>query len=251
MIYGLYLSAQGAQVQSLRQQVVANNVANSSTTSFKRDLLRAQAHLPFDAEAKRSHSLAGNLAALPGGVTSAGTATDFSQGTLMRTGAPLDLALAGGGFLQVSDGKRTFLTRDGRLAVNSQNQLVMRDSGQAVLSADGAPISGIDPALPVEVRTDGSVAQQGTVLARLALVEPASYDQIQKAGNNLYTTTSKLKPADPQTQVKQGHLENSGASPITGMMELIESARAFEANVNMIRNQDETLSRLLASMPRR
>src|SRR5262245_6484471 len=77
MIYGLYLSAQGAQIQTLRQAVVSNNIANAATTSFKRDLVTAQAHLPYDAEHGKPTWIQGNLYDMPGGVTPGNSVTDY------------------------------------------------------------------------------------------------------------------------------------------------------------------------------
>src|SRR5690242_9194235 len=110
MIYGLYLSAQGAQIQTLRQAVVSNNLANAATTGFKRDLVTAQAHLAYDAEHGRPTWTAGNLHEMPGGVTPGDGATDFTQGPLKQTKGNFDIALQGKGFLRVTDGKKTFLT---------------------------------------------------------------------------------------------------------------------------------------------
>jgi flagellar basal-body rod protein FlgF len=251
MIYGLYLSGQGAQIQSLRQEVVANNLANAATTSFKRDLVTAQSNLPFDVELGRPATSYGNLPAMPGGVTPAGVATDFSQGDLKKTDAALDLAIQGKGFLRVTDGKKTFLTRDGQLAVGPSNQLVMRDGGLALMNSAGQPLNSVNPELPIEVHTDGTVTQGDNEVGKLALVEPQAATNLTKVGRNLYAASGKLTPAKPETEVKQGSVENSGVRPIASMMELIESARALEANVNMIHYQDDSLSRLLGSLPRK
>lgn len=250
MIYGLYLSAQGAQIQSLRQEVVANNLANASTNAFKRDLLRVQAHHPFD----RVQGSLGNgseaFRQMPGGTTVANAVTDFSQGQFTETRSALDAALIGKGFFQVQDGKRTLLTRDGRFDINAQGQLITRDRGQLVINTDGTPIAGIDQTLPLDIRVDGTVQQGDTELGRLAIVVPAADNELQKVGHNMYAASGKLLPADG-IQVKQGSLENSGVNPMQGMMELIESSRALESNINMIRQQDEALSRLLQSIPRK
>jgi flagellar basal body rod protein FlgG len=230
MIYGLYLSAQGAQIQSLRQEVVANNLANSASTAFKRDLVRAQACLPYDAEHGRPTWLASHLDNMPGGVLPYQNATDFAQGQLNETRGPLDIALEGQGFLRVTDGKKHFLTRDGQLALNAQNEIVTQEHGYAV---------------------DGSLSQAGTPLGQFDLVEPKSYQELQKTGRNLYTYSGRLTPAKPEVQVKQGFLETSNVKPVLGMTELIETARVLEANVNLIRYQDESLARLLQSLPRK
>jgi flagellar basal body rod protein FlgG len=251
MIYGLYLSAQGTQIQTVRQEIVANNLANASTTGFKRDLLTAQAHLPFDSQQGKRTWLAGNLDNLPGGVTSGGTSTDFSQGDLTRTQAPFDIALQGNGFLKVANGKETYLTRNGQLAIGSQNQLVTRDQGYTVLSAGGSPLAGLDPNLPIDVHPDGMVAQGDNEIGKLAIVEPQKYTELTKTGRNMFLASGRLSPVKSETIVKQGYLEDSGVRPVASMMELIESSRTVEANVNMIKTQDESLDRLLQSLPRK
>jgi flagellar basal-body rod protein FlgF len=251
MLYGLYLSAQGVQVQTLRQGVVANNLANTASTSFKRDFLRIQSHASFDEEHGASTWLGGNLESMPGGVSPAETVTDFSQGSLTKTGAPLDVALSGPGFLRVQNGKEELLTRDGKLAINQNNQLVTRDHGYTLLTDTGGTLPNVDPTLPVTILADGSVSQGGNVLGRLAIVAPPSNSDLRKTGQNMYATESRLAPVKEAVEVRQGYLENAGVNPIHGMMELIESSRALEANVNMIRHQDEALSRLLQTLPRK
>ena len=251
MIYGLYLSGQGAQFQMVRQDVVANNLANASTTAFKRELLTAQAHSPFDSAQGTRNWLAGNLDNLPGGVSPGGTSTDFSQGDLNRTQGAFDVAIQGKGFLKVANGKETFLTRNGQLTIGSQDQLVTRDHGYTVLSAAGSPLGGLDRTLPIEVNPDGMVTQGDSDIGKLALVEPQKYTDLTKVGKNMFTTSGKMSAASPETQVKQGYLEDSGVRPVTSMMELIESSRTLEANVNMIKTQDDSLDRLLQSLPRK
>jgi flagellar basal body rod protein FlgG len=251
MIYGLYLSGQGAQIQMVRQDVVANNLANASTTAFKREMLTAQAHSPFDAAQGNRTWLPGNLDNLPGGVSPGGTTTDFSQGDLTRTESPFDVAIQGKGFLKVANGKETYLTRSGQLAVGQQNQLVTRDQGYTVLSATGTPLVGFDQKLPVDVLSDGTVAQGDNQIGKLALVEPQKYTELTKIGKNMFTTSGRTLPASAETEVKQGYLEDSGVRPVSSMMELIESSRTLEANVNMIKTQDDSLDRLLQSLPRK
>jgi len=251
MIQGLYLSGQGAQIQTLRQDVIANNLANASTTAFKRELFLAQAHAPYDVEQGRRTWLPGNLDNMPGGVSPAGTSTDFTQGELTHTGAAFDVAFQGQGFLKVSNGKETFLTRDGQLEISAQNQLVTRDLGYPVLGINGQPISQLNPDLAIDVHPDGLVMQGDTEVGRLALVEPQKYTDLTKTGRNLYGVSGRLTPAKPETQLKQGYVENSGVKPVASMMELIESSRALEANVNLIKYQDDSLDRLLSSLPRK
>lgn len=254
MIYGLYLSAQGADVQSMRQDVIANNLANASTNAFKRDFAVFQAHPPADQNA--NEELPGNLGDSTGGISLAEVATDFSNGPLVRTGGTFDLALSGPGFLQVTDGQQQFLTRNGQLARNTLGELVTHESGHAVLGSDGVPITIPAEAEQIEVASDGTVFQIGpgnsrSELGKLDIVRPTSFDQLVKVGNSLYRSAADVEPAGEEVQVQQGFLESSGTRPVLEMMDLIEASRAFEANVNMIKFQDDTLGQLLQTLPRR
>ena len=123
MIYGLYISAQGADAAAFHQSVLANNMANGRTTGFKRDLPVFRADAPFDAAHQLPPAGPETFENQTGGLSVAGTVTDFSQGPLTTTGTPLDIALVGRGFLEVSRGGQPFLTRNGKLSLNDQQQL--------------------------------------------------------------------------------------------------------------------------------
>ena len=82
-------------------------------------------------------------------------------------------------------------------------------------------------------------------------MQPESSADLTKAGRNLFLTGGELLPPGPDSRVIQGHLEQSGVNAVTEMVELIESSRAYEANVNMIRSQDDALARLLTSAAKR
>jgi flagellar basal body rod protein FlgG len=88
-------------------------------------------------------------------------------------------------------------------------------------------------------------------LGKLDVVEPESLAGLQKFGDSLYRTSRPTRPAGPDVAVRQGFLEASGTNPILEMTEMIETSRAFEANVNMIKYQDEALGQLLQSVSRR
>jgi flagellar basal-body rod protein FlgF len=256
MIYGMYLSGQGAEAQALRQSVVANNLANGSTTAFKPEVALFKSHLPFD-------TLLGNAVAGPpgweqqtGGVTLEGTATDYSQGSLKQTGGPLDVALAGDGFFQVNAGGQKLLTRTGRFSLNPDGEIVMSDMGHPVLGVDGLPIV-VPPGMSnIEVSVDGAVTVtdpggQRLGLGQFALVNPETLTQLMKAGDGLYEPNGKLQTERADGQVRQGFVEESNTNPMLSTIELIESSRGFETNLNLIRHQDEMLGRLLQSIPRR
>lgn len=255
MLYGLYLSAQGARAQSRRLEAVANNLANAGTTAFKRALAVFQHHRPYDVEHGEWTGAPGNLNDSTGGVTTASIVTDYAQGPLKQTGGRLDVALSGPGFFQVADTQgRKFLTRNGSFTLNQQGELLTADGGHRVLDVRGKPLRLSPEAGEVRIGPDGTVTQfNGTsdaVVGRLALVSPLKTTPLKKVGNSLYAAGGPTPPA-ANVQVKQGFLEASGTNAIEEMTRMIQASRAFETNVSMIRYQDDSLARLLQSLPRR
>lgn len=252
MLYGLYQSALGAQAQSYRIDVVANNLANAGTSGFKRDLALFQSNRPYDVENGVGSDPPGNQNALSGGVTPMKPAIDFSDGSLIHTGASYDVALTGHGFFQVGDGSQKYLTRNGRLSVNQNGELVTAGSGMHVLNTIGAPIAIPPEAVEVGIASDGMITAmrpdgEQAQLGRLALVQTPAEQQLQKIGNSLFAAPRELTPARSDLQVKQGFVEASDVSPVSETVEMIQASRAFETNINMIKFQDDALDRLLQS----
>jgi flagellar basal-body rod protein FlgF len=250
MLYGLYHSAQGAQTQAFRLDVLANNMANASTNAFKRDLALFQSHRPYEVENGGGTEPPGNQNALSGGTTAAEVVTDFSQGSLHRTAGPLDVALRGEGFFQVSDGNRQYLTRNGEFGLNAGGELIALGSGMRVMSNSGQPITIPSDAKTISISRDGTITGQQAdgvqnTIAKLGLVRPATQQQLKKVGNSLYAANGSVAPAGPELHVQQGYTEASGVNPVGEMLDLIQASRAVEANVNMIKFQDDTLDRLL------
>lgn len=256
MIYGMYMSALGADAQSMRQVVLANNLANANTTGFKQDVPVFRAHFPHDVTEGAPNVVPDTFNEQTGGISLEGTVTDFSQGHVQQTGGRLDLALIGQGFLQVRDGEQTLLTRNGRMSLGPNQQLVMSDTGLPVLSVEGEPIELPIEASQLDVGDDGQVfgvTPDGLRLGlgQLAVVQPENLNNLVKLGNSLYSTTDPVKPAGEETRIRQGFIEESGSDPMRGMIDLIETSRGFETNMNMVRFQDEMLGRFLQALPRR
>lgn len=244
MPYGFYISAEGATIQSKRLDVLANNMANVDTPGFKRDLAVFRAR--FAEEIKQGGAIPGmgTINDIGGGVLMQETKTDYSAGPLRPTGNTTDMAIDGDGFFVVRKDNQNFLTRAGNFMRTNTGALVTPD-GYQVLDDGGSPIV-IDDALgPWQVTPNGSIQQAGS-LVPLALVQPKSHGDLVKVGSNLFKPLAPTTPVEDQDrQVLSGFLEQSGVKPTSEMMGLIEASRAFEANVNMIRNQDEMLGTLI------
>jgi flagellar basal-body rod protein FlgF len=244
MPYGLYLSAEGANVQSRRLDVLANNMANVATPGFKRDVTLFQSR--FAEAVQQGQAMPGMRALddMSGGVKVLATATDFSQGPLASTKNDTDMAVQGDAFFVVRQGNKDLLTRAGNFLLTAAGRLVTQD-GKLVLSVDGNPID-LDPdAGPWQLTPDGQISQAGESVA-LALVRPRSYGDLVKVGENLFAPLAAPRPVpDEERQVLWHQVEQSTVRPSAEMMELIEASRAFEANVNLIHTQDEMLSALV------
>jgi flagellar basal body rod protein FlgG len=246
MPYGLYLSAEGAHVQSIRLETLANNLANVDTPGFKRDLAVFQAR--YSEAEQRGLEAPGNggFSDLSGGTMVRETRTDFAPGMLKPTHNDKDFAIDGQGFFAIKRGDETLLTRAGNFLINSNNQLVTQN-GDAVLNDSLNPIT-IDPTLPWTLANDGTIQQAGDVTP-LGVVKPASLGDLVKMGDNLFRSLGPVTPTDPtERHVLNNTLEGSGVKPTLEMMELIETTRAFEANVNMIKTQDTAMSGLISRL---
>lgn len=254
MIQGVYLSAQGAGIQTFRQDVLSNNLANASTTGFKRDVPIFRVFEPNEVYNDLPVNLNGDRENGVAGVAIEGVATVHESGPLQSTGRQYDLGLSGDGFFRVSDGQSQFLTRNGRFDRDGSGHLVMEDTGLRVLNTAGTPVAIPDGISRIDVTASGKVsgtttAGQTVSLGQLDLVT-APHEGLTKTGDSLYAFSNPgdLRPAQDRVTIRQGFVEASGVNPMLEMTSMIEASRTFEANINMIRMQDESLGRLLQSV---
>ncbi|MEX0936363.1 MAG: flagellar basal-body rod protein FlgF [Pirellulales bacterium] len=244
MPYGLYISAEGAQAQVARMEVIANNLANVDTPGFKRDLALIQARYAEAIEQGLEAPQSGSIDDVGGGVLVAETLTDFSSGALKNTGIPSDLAIDGDGFFAVERDGEMLLTRAGNFQISPTGELLTQD-GLSVLDDSGTPIvvSGT-----WRVGQDGQISDEAGATT-LGLFRPESLGDLVKIGENLFRSLSDPQPVPPaQRRVVQNFLEGSGVQPTTEMMELIATQRAFEANTQLIKNQDDMLDSLISRL---
>lgn len=243
MPYGFYISAEGAQAQSARLDVIANNLANVDTVAFKRQLSLCQARY---AEAIQKGQLSPDTGAIEnvgGGVTMREMRTDFAQGSLKQTHQNSDMAIRGEGFFEVQNGDDRMLTRAGNFRISSRGEL-QTQQGYAVLGENGSPIVLPRPTEPWSVSAEGEI-RQGDDVQRLALVRPDSLGDLARQGQNLFRPLAETRPLAPKERdVASGYLETSGTEPTSEMVALIEASRAMEANMNLMQTQDNMLSGL-------
>ncbi len=244
MPYGLYISAEGARAQSRRMEVLTNNLANVDTIGFKRELAIFQSRYAEAIQRGQDEAGSGSINDVGGGVMLQETETDFSPGPMKRTQVPTDMAIEGDGFFVAQKGDTTYLTRAGNFRLNVRGELVTQQDF-SVMSDTGSPIV-IDPANgPWTVTPQGTIRQPG-MEQNLAMVKTASRGDLAKFGENLFRPLAETLPLSPENRrVASGYLETSGVQPTTAMVELIETTRAIETNVNMMQTQDQMTGNLL------
>ena len=248
MNYGLWLSATGVVTNAYRQDVIANNLANSETVGYKRNVALFQQRLTEAQARRRPDESDPLLDHIGGGILCSPTLVDSSQGDIEPTGNPLDVALHGNGFFAVDDHGKTKLIRDGRFMIDRANQLVMASgNGQRVLDADGKPIT-LDgtQAHTIRIHDDGQITQANAPIARLAVVDIPDPSKLVKQGAALLdypNLTQSMKPSAAET--RSGYVERANVDPATELSTLMDAQRQLEANANMIRYQDQTLGRLV------
>lgn len=242
MIYGLYTSAAGMLVGEYRQAVLANNLANADTVGFKRDVaVFAERRPAWAGSAVRGP--AELLKEMSGGVWLAGSFTDHSFGSLQKTGAPLDVALDGPGFFVVEKNGREYLTRDGRLTTDARGRLIAASDGATVVGSGGQPILVNPVGAAPRIDEVGRVIQDGAIVGELAIVDVGDYRTLRKAGAGRFVS-DEARPIPAGALVLAGHVEQSGVEPVRELVSMIEAARAYQLNAQMVGLQDQTLGRL-------
>jgi flagellar basal-body rod protein FlgF len=244
MPYGFYISAEGANAQSTRLDVIANNLANVDTVGFKRDLAICQARYAEAVKQGLVSPGSGKIDDVGGGILVSQTKTDFSPGKLKQTKTPSDVAILGDGFFKVKKGNDVFLTRAGNFEITSRGELVT-PQGYAVLDETGTPVVLNPDEKEWQINDTGSLIQRSST-QNLAIVKPASTDDLVRYGENLFKSTSEAQAvAQGERKVASGYLEMSGVHPTLEMTALIEASRYLEININMMKTQDQMLDSLV------
>jgi flagellar basal body rod protein FlgG len=245
MPYGMYISAEGAQAQQRRLEVIANNLANVETAGFKRDVPMFQARFAEAIQQGSDYPHSRTQNDLGGGVKVIDVETDFAGSSLRETGTPTDFAVNGDGFFQVrSRDGQTYLTRAGNFTLDAQGRLITQSGDMTVLNESGGEIV-IDATRPWAVHPGGSIVQDGAATA-IGLVRPQSLGDLVKVGNNLFRPLAPAaQVARAERDIRQGYIEQSGVNPTREMMAMIETSRAFEANTRLIQHQDSMVSGLV------
>jgi flagellar basal body rod protein FlgG len=201
--------------------VLANNLANASTSGFKAD---GEFYRLFQTARAQPDPRTGDGDPMP---YAAASWIDFQQGPLTATHAPFDVALEGPGFLELQGPSGPLYTRQGSLGRNAAGALV-GPNGLIVPGEDGKSIE-IPANADITISADGLIRADGIAIGRLPIVEFEQPQRLRKAGDALFSAPedAQIRPA-VQTTVRQGALEGSNVSPSLAAVRLISANRHFE-----------------------
>ena len=238
---GKYSALSGAVAREQAMANIAANLANVTTTGFKRDRTSFAAVLKdarqIEAGRGINHTRIQRIAA------------DFSQGALQETGRPLDLAIEGEGFFKVRRGGEVFYTRAGHLQID-ENGLVRTADGLNLVDATNQPLQlDTTTARDIVIAESGEISVDGEVTdSRIQVVAFTDPKLLVKAGNTLYRAGEGAaeRPAE-NTRVLQGSLETANVNMMEEMTAMVRTQRAFEVHHKAIESYSKLGEKLEAS----
>ncbi len=217
-------------------QVLAHNVANLSTTGFRREGLLFSEYMRDLGGAEAPLSMA----------TANARHTVLTQGTLTRTGGALDVAIEGDGFFQIETPEGVRLTRNGHFSLNAAGEMVTSD-GYLLLDVGGAPLFVPPDANGLVIGRDGTLAADDQALGQIGLVRPDDPSTLRRAGGTLLATPGALVPVEDAI-LHQGFLEESNVNPIMEMARMIEVQRAYESGQKFLDREDERIRAVVQTL---
>ncbi len=220
------LSRQSALLREM--QVVANNIANASTTGYRQEGL---VFSEFIRAAQGAEPLSMSQARVRN--------TSMLQGALAQTGGTFDVAIEGEGFFMVEtpDGPR--LTRAGAFAPDANGDLVSPD-GYKVLDEGGAPIFVPPDASNVRIGPDGTISAGDRALGRIGVFLPDADSQLVREDGVLFRVEGDTVPAD-DVSISQGAVEESNVDAVGQIGRMIEIQRAYELGQSFLDAEDRRI----------
>ncbi len=227
MIKGLYNSAIAMNTRMKNLEIVSNNLANINTTGYKREI-------PFSEYLSREDGM------------QIKQVTDFSEGNLVETSNPFDLAITGDGFFVVDTGNGLELTKNGKFTISDEG-FIIDERGNKVQSSNGGINiyeSVVDKNKPIQITREGEVKQGDLVIDKLLITKVTNQEGMDRSeGQNFRFDDMDYLPAlDTEYEIHQGYLEESNTNPILELESMIRINKDYEASQKMISSLDTILS---------
>ena len=219
-------------------QSVANNIANVSTTGFRRGGVIFAEHVKALDPGEPSLSMA----------TGSVRNLDTTQGPLTETGGTFDFAIEGAGFFLLESAEGQQITRAGSFTPSAEGELVTPD-GARLLDAGGAPVFVPPDAASVALSADGTISADGIPLTVIGLYLPLDLNNLTHREGVKFAVDGDLLPAEGTT-ILQGFIENSNVNPVIEIARMIEVQHAYQMGQQFLEKEDERIRGVLQTLGR-
>ncbi|OWY02277.1 MULTISPECIES: flagellar hook-basal body complex protein [unclassified Thioclava] len=230
------LTRQSGLMREMR--TVANNIANVSTTGFRREGVIFSEYLS---------GLEGNEPSLSM-ARAHGRMIDRSQGGLTQTGGAFDFAIEGEGFFMIETPQGNQLTRAGSFIPSAAGELLTPD-GYRLLDSGGTPVAIPSGASSVALAADGTLSNNGQPIAQVGVYLPTDPSGLRHVGGTRFTAEAGAEPVEGAV-LMQGFLEDSNVDPVTEIARMIEVQRAYEMGQAFLEREDERIRSVIQTLAR-
>ncbi|PKU26012.1 flagellar basal-body rod protein FlgF [Telmatospirillum siberiense] len=220
-----------------QMEVVANNLANANTPSYKTQQVMFSDYV---VKSKTDTTPFGQKVSF---VRDQGMLRDTREGPVTQTGAPLDVSIHGDGYFTIDTPAGQRYTREGHFRLD-ENGMVVTASGYPVLQQSDTPIVLAPNEAEISIAGDGTLSSENGVIGKMKVVTFDNDQQLRAAGDGTYQTTQTPNLAD-SPNVSQGMLEESNVQPVAEMTNMMTIMRNYESIQNLIDNEN---SRQLKAM---
>jgi flagellar basal-body rod protein FlgF len=233
----LYVSLSGQLALMRRLETLANNVANSNTAGFRAEEVKFEQLVSQKTDGPTSFASAGK------------TYLSRASGELVQTQNPFDLAVAGDGWLSIQTPAGQVYTRDGRMTMTAEGDLVSLN-GYPILDVGGAPIQLNPTGGAPAIARDGTITQNGTQAGAVGIFTIPDNAKLQRFENSGVISDRPAEPALDfgKVGVVQGFMERANVNPILEMSRLITIQRSFDSISNSISQSEQTLEQAIKTL---
>ncbi len=230
------LARQSGLMQEM--QTVANNIANVSTTGFRREGVIFSEHVADLEGQQESLSMA----------FAHGRNINTAQGPLAATGGTFDFAIEGEGYFMIETPQGNQLTRAGSFTPSPEGELVTPD-GYRLLDNGGGPIFVPPDAKTISLAQDGTLSADGNLLSQVGVYVPSDPNGLVHTGGTRFSIEAGAEPAEGATLL-QGYVEESNVNPVSEITRMIEVQRAYEMGQTFLDREDERIRSVISTLSR-
>ncbi len=232
-----YITLSRQMAVQRQMEVIANNLANMSSTGYKAESVLFEEYLEQTED--------GDTISY---VRDYGTSRDLSEGEFTPTGNPMDVAITKGGYMTVETDTGLYYTRNGNLRLDATGQLVT-DEGFPILDDKGKPIVVTPDDPTFEIAKDGTISNSLGPVAKLSVVSFENEQALSPVGSGLYQTEEpEIEPEG--VSVMQGMLETSNVLPIKELTKMIDLSRSYQSTASLMKKDDDLISEAIDSLGR-